>query len=125
MEGVGGIGTASDIKLSNIAETARVLVKSLVLHIRVEHALLLQVMGHGVLGQKGRLQSDFGADPFAFGMGGVGRMVAASAAAELGTEVRALKLIELLDLLPGGIADRAGDVDFKLENGHKILVVGR
>ena len=68
-------------------------------------------MRHGVLRQKRRLQPDFGADPFALGMGSVGRMIAAAAAAELRAEVRALDLIELADLAPGGVADGSGDID--------------
>ena len=49
-------------------------------------------------------------------------MVAASAAAELRAEVRALDLIELLDLAPCGIADCAGDVDFELQDRHRVIV---
>jgi len=73
-------------------------------YVCVKHPLLLEVVRHGVLRQKWRLELDFGSDPFAFGMGSIRRMVAASTAAELGTEVRALNLIELADLAPGGVA---------------------
>jgi hypothetical protein len=45
-------------------------------------------------------------------------MVAASAAAELGAEVRALNLIVLVDVPPRGIADSSGDVDFQLQYRH-------
>ena len=38
------------------------------LDIGVEHALLLQIVRHGVLRQKRRLQPDFGANPFALGV---------------------------------------------------------
>jgi hypothetical protein len=38
-------------------------------------------------------------------------MVAAASTPELGTEVRALNLIELTDLAPGGIADSSRDID--------------
>lgn len=87
---------------------------SLLLDISVEHAFLLEVMGHSVLGQKWRLQPDFGADPFAFRVRSVRRMVAATSTAELGTEIRALNLIELADLTPGGIAYSSRDVDLQL-----------
>ena len=81
-------------------------------------------MRHGVLSQKRRLQADFGADPFAFGVGCVGGMIAAASAAELRAEVGGLDLIELLDLLPGFVAARARDVDFELQNGHSIALTG-
>src|SRR5437879_1245757 len=49
-------------------------------------------MRDGVLRQKRRLQPDFGADPFAFSVRRVERVIAASAAAELGTKIGALDL---------------------------------
>jgi hypothetical protein len=73
---------------------------------------LLEILGDGVLGQERGLEADFGADPFAFGMGSIRRVVAAATAAELGAEVGALDLIELLDLAPGFVADRSGYVNF-------------
>jgi hypothetical protein len=85
------------------------------LHISVEHALLLKIMRHGILRQKRSLQPDFGADPFAFAMRRIGSMVAATAA-ELRSEISALNLIELVDLAPCSIADGARHVDFELEN---------
>jgi hypothetical protein len=88
-------------------------------HVRVENAFLLKVTGHGVLRQKRRLEPDFGADPLALGMGSIGRMVAAAAAAELRAEVRTLNLIKLLDPAPRGVADGAGDIDLKLEDRHE------
>ena len=69
-------------------------------------------MRHGVLGQEGSLKPDFGADPFAFRVRGVGRVVATASTAELGAEVGGLDLVELVDLFPGLVADCAGDVDF-------------
>jgi len=80
-------------------------------YVRVEHAFLLQVVRHGVLGQKRRLEPDFSAYPFAFGMRSIRRMVTAAAAAELRAEVRALNLIELIDLAPRGVTDCAGHVN--------------
>jgi hypothetical protein len=38
-------------------------------------------------------------------------MVATPAAAELGTEVRALNLIKLANLAPGSVANGSGDID--------------
>jgi hypothetical protein len=87
----------------------------------VEHAFLLEIMRHGVLRQKRRLQADFGSDPFAFEVRRVGWMLAGSAAAELRPEFCALDLIKLLEFAPGGIADGAGYVDFEFENGHKVF----
>ena len=66
-----------------------------------------------VLRQKRRLQADFGADPFAFRVRSVWRVVAASTAAELGAEVGALNLIKLLDFAPGGVADGARNIDLQ------------
>jgi len=91
------------------------------LHVCVEHAFLLEVVRHGVLGQKWRLEPDFGTYPLALGMGSVGRMVAAAATAELRAEIRALNLIKLLDLAPGGVANCAGNIDFEFQNGHKSI----
>lgn len=81
------------------------------LHVRVEHGLLLEVVGHCILRQKRCLEPNFSADPLAFGVRSIRRMVAASTAAELWTEVRALDLIKLADLAPRGIADGSRDVD--------------
>jgi hypothetical protein len=75
-------------------------------------------MGDGVLGQERGLDVDFGSDPFAFGVGSVGGVMAASAAAELGAEVGALDLVELVDFAPGFIAYRSGYVDFQFYDWH-------
>jgi hypothetical protein len=93
-------------------------IRSRLLHIGVEHTLLLKVVGHGVLCQEWGLEADFGADPFAFGVRSVGGMIAAPAAAELGTEVGALDLIELLDFAPGFVAYRSGYVNFESHYRH-------
>ena len=81
---------------------------------------MFEVMGHGVLGQKRRLQADFRSDPFAFGVRSVGRMVAASSASELRAEVRALDLIELANFTPSGIADGSRDVDLEFQERHEV-----
>jgi hypothetical protein len=78
----------------------------------VEDALLFKIVRDGVLGEEWGLEFDFGADPFAFGMRSVGRVIATAAAAELGAEVGGLDLVELLDVAPGFVGDGARDVDF-------------
>jgi len=45
------------------------------------------------------------------------------AAAVLWAEVGGLNLVELLDLTPCLVANRAGDVDFELQKGHKKLLI--
>ena len=62
-------------------------------------------MRDGVLRQKRRLQPDLGADPFPFSVRRVERVIAASAAAELGTKIGALDLVKLPQLAPGFIAN--------------------
>ena len=86
-------------------------VSELLYDIGIKYALLFQIVRNGVLGEKRRENADFGSDPFTLGVRGVGRMVAAAAATELGAEVGALDLIELVDLAPDGIADGSGDID--------------
>jgi hypothetical protein len=91
----------------------------LMLDIGIQYAFLLQVVRHRVLRQKRRLEADFSADPFAFGVRRIRRMVAAAPTAILRAKVGALNLIELLDLFPGLVADCSRDVDFELQNRHK------
>jgi hypothetical protein len=66
------------------------------------------------LGQKWCLEANFGADPFAFSVGSVGCVITAAAATKLRAKVGGLNLIELANFFPGGIADRARNVDFEL-----------
>jgi hypothetical protein len=47
--------------------------------VRIEHALLLQVMRHCVLRQKGCFQLDFRTDPLTLYMGQTGGVLAGSA----------------------------------------------
>jgi hypothetical protein len=91
---------------------------SLLHHIGVEHAVLFQIMRNRILRQKRRLNPDLGSDPFSFGVRGAGRVIAAASTAELWTEVRALNLIELLDLAPGLVAHGPGYVDFQSNHHH-------
>jgi hypothetical protein len=90
----------------------------MLLHVGVEHALLLQVVGHCVLRQKWSLEANFGSNPFALLVGLVRRMVATPTTSELGTKVGVLDLIEVPNLPPGLITDRARDIDFKPDDGH-------
>jgi len=69
-------------------------------------------MRNRILSEKRRLQPDFGADPLALRVRGIGGMLASAAAAELRSEASTLNLIELPNLAPRGIAGSAGDVDF-------------
>jgi hypothetical protein len=48
-------------------------------------------------------------------------MIAASAAAELGTEVRALNLIVPLNLTPGFVTQGAGNIDFQSHSCHRLF----
>jgi len=64
-----------------------------------------------VLCQKRRQKPDFGPDPFALDVRLIRSVIATPAAAELRAEVRTLNLIKLLDLLPGFVADRSGDIN--------------
>lgn len=64
-------------------------------HIRIQHMILFEIMRDGVLRQKRCLQPDLGADPFAPSVRRVERVIAASAAAELGTKIGALNLVKL------------------------------
>ena len=80
--------------------------------IGVEHAVLLEIMRNRVLRQQRRLNPDFGSDPFALRVRSDRSVVTAAATAELGTEVSALDLIELLNLSPGFVAYRARDINF-------------
>ena len=89
-----------------------------IFHVGIEHAFLLQIMRNRILGQKWRQQPDFGADPFAFCVGSVRRVVAAASTAELWAKVGALKLFELLDLMPGFIAHGSGYVNFQFHDWH-------
>src|SRR5271168_4788290 len=77
-------------------------------------------MRHGVLGQKRRLQPDFGSNPLALGVRRIRGMIAAPAAPELWTEVGALNLVKLLDLAPGLIAHGAGNIDLQFQYRHEV-----
>lgn len=82
-------------------------------HIRIQYAILLEIMGDGVLGQQRRLQADLGAYPFAFAMLSVEWVIATSATSELRAEIRTLDLVKLLHFAPGFIAHRSRYVDLE------------
>src|ERR1039457_4431101 len=89
------------------------------LHIRVEHAFLLQIVRHGVLRQKRCLEPDFSPNPLTFGVGSVGWMIASPATAKLRPEVLALNLLKLVDVLPRRIADGSGHVNLEFQYRHE------
>jgi hypothetical protein len=99
-------------------------VESLLLHIGIEHSFLFQIMRHRVLRQKWRLQADFGTDPFAFGVRRIRSVIATAAAAELRSKIGGLDLVELVDLTPGLVAYRAGNVDLEFQNRHRSSSAG-
>lgn len=117
-------GSGCDSRLAGEIDDAGIGISELyqksLFHIGVEDALLLQVMRHGVLRQKRGLEPNFGSNPFALTVKSPRRMTAAPSTAELRPEVGALDLIELLDLFPRGIAHRAGNVDFKMQDAHYL-----
>src|ERR1017187_943391 len=80
-------------------------------------------MRNRILGQKRRLELDFGSDPFAFGVRRIRSVIAASAAAKLRAEVGALDLVERLDLAPGFVTDSSGDVDFQSHDQHRAKTI--
>jgi hypothetical protein len=92
--------------------------------IRVEHTLLLQIMRNRILRQKRRLQPDFSSNPLALTVRRIRRMIASPAAPELWAEVRALDLVELLDLAPSFVADGSGYVNFQTHDRHRSAIVG-
>ena len=85
---------------------------TLVHHVCIQHAVLLEVMRDSVLGQQRVLQLDFSADPFALGVGHVGCMVAHLATEAL-PECGTLDLSDMPEALPGCVADRATDVNLE------------
>src|SRR5215470_16037083 len=87
-------------------------------HISVEHAVLLQVVRDGILGEQRRLQRDFRPNPFALGVRHIGRMLARDVAAKLGTKGSLLDRVELLQIRPRLVANGAEDVDSESNSGH-------
>ena len=85
-------------------------------HIRVEHAFLLQIVRHGVLRQKRRLEPDFSPNPLTLRVWSIRRMVTSTTTAKLRTEVSTLNLIKLPNLFPRRIANRARDINFELQD---------
>src|SRR5580704_8476745 len=88
----------------------------------IDHTVLLEVVGNGVLRKQRGLHGDFGADPFAFGMRLSGRVFFGAARAKLRAEGGFLDGIELLEVLPGFVADGAGNVDAESYGGHVAIL---
>jgi len=95
-----------------IRKKLKLQIQQLLHDIGVDDAVLLQIMRNGILGKKGSLQPDFSPNPFALGVRRVRSVIAAAAATKLWAEVRALDLIELLELAPSSMAYGSGHVDF-------------
>jgi len=74
------------------------------------------------LGQERGLEADFGAYPFALGVGLIWGVIAAAATAELWPEVGGLDLIEVVEFFPSSIADGVGNVDFEFQEKHVFKV---
>src|SRR5450631_500019 len=90
-------------------------------YVRIQHALLLQIMRDRVLRQQRRLQFDLGANPFPFAMRQIGGMLAIAARSEFRAEGGALDFVKLAQPPPGLIADSPGDIDFKSDNCHNAI----
>jgi hypothetical protein len=94
-------------------------------HVGVEHAVLLQIVGDGVLREERGLHCDFSADPLALGMRSIGNMFARPARSKLRPEPGPLDRVELLELFPGLVANSAGDVDAESDGGHGDILTTR
>jgi hypothetical protein len=86
--------------------------------VRVQNAILFKVVRYRILCQKWRLQPDFSADPLALVVRCIGSVITSSTASELGSKIGALNLIELLDLAPGCVTYRTGNVDLQSHHCH-------
>src|SRR5215470_15988012 len=72
--------------------------------ISVEHPFLFEIVRDGVLREKRRLEPDLGPNPFTLSVRFCRAMLARAARSVLRSEVCALNLVELLDVLPCRIA---------------------
>lgn len=90
-------------------------------HVRIEDAVLLEVVRNRVLCEERRLQADLGANPLTFGMELIRNMLARTAGSKLRTEGGALNLAELLKVRPSCVAPRTRDINFESDDRHKIL----
>ena len=68
------------------------------------------------------MQADLGANPLTFRMRLVRGVLAWNARSELRSKRSALDLIELLEVLPGFVATRAGNIDFESDDSHTNLL---
>src|ERR1700731_2334914 len=90
----------------------------LVHYVRVQHAVLLQIVRDGVLRQQRRFQLDLRANPLPFGMRQVGGMFAGPTRSEFRTESGTLNFVKLAQVAPGLVSDGAGYVDLEFYNCH-------
>ena len=85
----------------------------LLLHnVRVQHAFLLKIVRDRILRQQRRLHANFRAHPLTLSVGRVGRVIARTSRAELGTKRGILDLIELSEVAPRLVADGPSNIDF-------------
>src|SRR5579862_1814776 len=90
-------------------------------NVGVKNAFLFEVVRHRVLSQKRCLQTNLGAYPLASAVLCVRRMIASPTAPKLWSKFCALNLLELLDVVPGGISDCTGNVDLKSHHCHLLI----
>src|SRR5437868_1396259 len=94
-------------------------------HVRIQHALLFEIMRNRVLSQQRSLQPNLRSYPLAFGVRRAGGMPAVPAGPELRTKGSALNLVELLQLTPGLVAHRARQIDLEPHLGHNQKITLR
>src|SRR6267143_6134658 len=94
-------------------------VRGSVHYVCIQHPFLLEVMRHGILCQERRLDLNLGADPFTLRMRCVSRVVASLPTAQASAERRTFNLLELPEVTPHFIADRARNVDLQFYNRHE------
>ena len=98
---------------------------ALVGDLHVEDAILLEIVGNGVLGKQRCAQLNLGANPFPICVCGIWPMFALAARAEFGTEGCANDFIELLQVAEGLVTHRARNINFQVDGGHAAGLVVR
>ena len=86
------------------------------LDVGVEDPFLFQVVRHGVLRQKRRLQPDLGAKPFTLCVRCISGMVTRTDTSKTRTECRTLYLVVLSHRAPDLVANCAGNIDLEFQN---------
>jgi hypothetical protein len=112
--GVGGRRSVGSVEFTDTTEDY-----TLLDHIGVQHALLLQVVRNGILGEERSLEVDLGTDPLTFAVGLHWQMFTRAAGTELRTKGGGLDLVELLKVRPGFDAPGARYIDFESHRSHE------